>query len=97
MPLGRLQRASVLAERMAAWAASTEVVKPNDLFKCEIYPSSIATELTGSDAPVDKIDVVVDSLRNPDDCDVQLPCNALFRERVGSAVSSIACLSQKRH
>ena len=31
MPLGRLQRASVLADRIAAWAASTDVVKPKDL------------------------------------------------------------------
>ena len=31
MPLGRLQRASVLAERIAACADSTEVVKPKDL------------------------------------------------------------------
>ena len=36
MPLGRLQRASVFADKMAAWAASTEVVKPKDLQKTNL-------------------------------------------------------------
>jgi hypothetical protein len=31
IPLGRLQRASVLADKIAACAASTDVVKPKDL------------------------------------------------------------------